>query len=250
MRRLSVLLLALLATPAFPAITRATGNCYLGASASSATSVSRAFTNSVTAGSLLVAVCLMTNTDEAQTVSDGTNTWTSNAIRLWHGNLAVGIQIGYAANAVAGATTVTCSSAAGVNRSIYVCEYAGVATTSPVDGTPVSASSDGTASNPDPGGITSTGGAVFIGAGVLYPAGAATEGVGYTEQVESTAGIGGLQVNIEDQIFSSAQTNQHPKYDNDFNYWPMLGIAFKEASGGGGGAAIPRVQRHRKQMSH
>lgn len=214
------------------AITRATGNAWLENSTSGGTSISRAFVNNVQAGSLLVAMAA-TAANETVTFSDGVNTWVSNAVSVRQGNLSTNIQIGYAVNAAAGATTVTASSASNVNRSIEICEYLGVATSSPVDGTAVTNTADGSTSNPDPGAITSTGGAVFIGAGVLYPTGAATVGTGYTGQIESTA-WGSYQLNVEDQIFATAQTGHHPKYNSNFDYWAMIGIAFKAASGGGG----------------
>lgn len=228
------------------AIARATGNAWLNTSNASSVSVSRAFANSVTAGSLLVAVTSYP-ANQVPTVSDNNgNTWTSALIGQYDGSLVQNIYLSYALNANAGATTVTASGGGNMNRFLGICEYTGAATSSAVDGTPVATS--GTSSNPDPGAITTTTAGVLIGAAVVYPTTGPTAGTNYTRQITVTPS-GLYHVVVEDWITTGAQTDNHPSWATSESYWCALGAAFKEAAGGASAAALA-LPYHARNMAN
>jgi hypothetical protein len=232
------------------AITRPAGNTWLSTNTTNGANLARAFANNVTAGSLLVAVATRLNSETHTFTDTQGNTWTVLDSQD-SGALGSGVVIAYAMNAIAGATTVTVASSTVQARGLYICEYAGVATTSAVDGTPVKANSDaGSPSAVDPGGVTTTGDAVLIGVGYTYPGSDAnTPATNYTKQAEQTYSSF-YNLSIQDWIATGGQSNNHASWTPNRDYWIAFGFAFKTAGGGGGGLAIPIVMHHRRMLSN
>lgn len=202
-------------------------NKYLSATATSATSVSKAVASNVTAGSLLVAIAYFTNVDEVQTFSDNNgNTWHTE-IKAYDSTLAQGIAIGWAANANAGATTIADTSASTINRYIIIAELTGAATTTPVDGTAIAAS--GSSSAPSPGAITTAGAGIVIGAATVTPTTPPTPGTGFTAQFNQTWAQ--YPMTIEDQI-TTASGSYTASYTTSESFWAAMAIAFKAGAGG------------------
>jgi hypothetical protein len=225
------------------AIARASGNAWLDATTSAFASVGKAFANNVTAGSLLVAVEWF-SVNETQTIADNNgNTWTS-VIQQYQTNLSAGITIWYAKNAAAGATTVTASSASTNGRTLLICEYTGADTASPVDGTAVGDQANGSASNPDPGAITTSAAGVLIGAAIVYPTTSPTAGTNYTRQFNATPVWSSYNAVLEDWLTPSAQTNNHPNWATSENYWLALGAGFKQV--GGSASIVPGLTTSRQ----
>ena len=119
---------------------QATGN-----TASGATSVAKAFVSNVTAGSLLVCAVTVYDATKTPTVSDTVNgAWTQ---ALSYSNTSVlnaVTRIFYYPNSAGGACTVTASWSGSASGEIHQAEYAGAATSSPLDQTGTGAASSGT----------------------------------------------------------------------------------------------------------
>jgi hypothetical protein len=203
------------------------------------TSLTRALAQNAAAGSLLVAVSSNTTNETVTFTDNNGNTW--NVITsAFHGSMGLRVTAAYAKNVNAGATTVQVSSATSGFRSLSVAEYTGVDTVNALMGTPVSDQASATASNPDPGGVTGSSAGLYIGCGHVYPTDDPTVGTGYTKRLGTNFGGNTYYFVLEDKIAGSPLTNEHPKYNQNEDYWLMLGFAFKDASGSSGGSK--RVQ--------
>jgi hypothetical protein len=228
------------------AIERAASNTWLTGLTADATSFNKAFAVDVTAGSLLVAVTSIVGNDvgTSATMTDTqSNTWTLAA--TYYMSLLTGtLSVWYAENAAAGATTVTTASSLNQDRFIAICEYKGAATSSPVDGSIAQDFNTSGTVEIDPGPITSTGDAVFIGAAITTSVASVAENTGYTRQYAADPGGAWYPVRIEDAILSGAQTSS-PKWTDTLQYWCAIGVAFKAASGG---ASIVPILNHHRMM--
>lgn len=218
------------------AITRSAGNVWISTrtlSGGGPTYVERTAVSAVAAGDLLVAaVQIMGN--KTCTFSDTVNgAWAGGDVYIPAASGALGARwaIGWFPNSAAGSPTVRATLPDDtVNRTIAWSSYSGVATTSPKDGTEVYA--DGSSDSAmNPGTITSTGDALFIGlAAWSSPAGNPTPAASFTDtQITS----GDYAWAMEDRIVTGANTIA-PSWSNK-TFWRAIGIAFKSAGGGGGG---------------
>jgi hypothetical protein len=211
-------------------------NDWISGVAHPGTSVSKAFGVSTTAGSLLVAVSQVFTNEASPTFSDSKgNTWANGVSRAYDGGMGVKFDLGYALVGVGngGATTVTATGTANVNRDIIIAEFTGAAAASIVDGTAVSAAGS-SSSSMDPGAITTTQTGLVIGAAIYSgPAGTPTPTNGAYAAYNVTTS-GDYTFNICHRITSGALTNEHPSWSAK-DFWLALGIAFKDAGGGGAG---------------
>ena len=218
------------------AIAIVAGNDWIVGTAHPGTSVSKALGVSTTAGSLLVAITQTFTNEAAPTFSDDRgNTWASGVSVAYSGALGCRFDLGYALVGSAGATTITATGTASTNRDIIVAEFTGAASTSVVDGTPVTASGSSTSAM-DPGAITTTTAGVIIGAAIYSsPSGTPTPASGsYTGYNVATSGD--YDFNVCHRITTGALTAEHPSWSSK-DFWMALGIAFKAASGGGASVA-------------
>lgn len=184
-------------------------------------------------GTFLVAAMQIMG-DKVVTFSDSVNgAWPGGNIHEPAANGALGARwaIGWFENSAAGTPVIRGTLPDDtVNRTIRVAAYTGVATTSAKDGTATTANN--TSDSPmNPGSITSTGDALFIGLTCWSsPAGTPTPAASFTAYHDT---LGDYNWSIEDRIVTGAATVA-PSWSNK-TFWQALGIAFKSAGGGGGG---------------
>lgn len=139
----------------------------------------KAYTSSITAGSLLVAaVALETDTATVSSLSDNVNgAWTAvGSLQSLSGFAAS--RVYYLKNAAAGATTVTLTPSAGASV-LAIHEYSGLDTTAPFDAT-VAAQGTSTSAASGSQSLAVTGELVF---GLIYSNRSVTVGSGYTNRV-------------------------------------------------------------------
>jgi hypothetical protein len=194
------------------------------------------FTSNVTVGSLLVMCITSGAADTIASVADTRgNTWTlvsaaASADRsTW---------LYYAANAVAGATTVTVTYTSGQNpdSAMIIREYSGVATTSPLDVSAVG--NDGTAYNQahSTAATSTTTGAsdlVVVAGGVSAASPTYAAGSGYGNLV-SQAGFDLYTSSVmEDQILTAAGAQTGAYSTTSYVRGEAIVAAFKAASAGG-----------------
>lgn len=155
-----------------------------------ATTIAATFPFNVTAGNLIaVAVSWETNVTTTMTCTDTRgNTYTNTAV--WNdATLTQGLSICYTIGGSSGADTVTVTlgSTGGAFRRLVINEYSGVATTSPVDGTPAGVGGIVATTGTDAvtsGSITTTLGGDLIFAAVMdtTSSGTVSPGTGYTQR--------------------------------------------------------------------
>lgn len=166
---------------------QATGN-----TASAATSVAKAFLSNVTAGSLLVCAVTVYDSTKTPTVSDNLNGAWSLAVSYSNTAVLNSItRIYYLPNSAAGVCTVTASWSGTANSEIHQGEYAGAATSSPLDQTGTGGASSGTsatttAMTPSVAGELIWGWCGFISSGSV--------GSGYTQVNNSNGNLSEYQV--------------------------------------------------------
>lgn len=191
----------------------------------------------IAAGTTLVAGVQIIG-DKVPTFSDDVNgAWAGGNIWLPAASGALGARWGLAwfPNSAAGTPTIRATLPDDtVNRSIAIAAYTGLDLTSPIilvggnNGVSAEGSSD---SAMDPGAITSTTDALFIGlAAWSSPAGAATAGASFTGYQITN---GDYEWAIEDRIVTGGAT-VNPSWSNK-TFWKALGIALKAASTGSSG---------------
>lgn len=201
----------------------------------SGTTLAATFGSNVSAGSLVVIGTLITTNISVSGISDGTTAGTSGVAKLYVGGVDGAFELWYYANHAGSKTVFTATwASAETFRWVGASEWAGVATSSPLVGTPASngASGNGTAAttgNLSP--AVSDNGSLYVGHGRVnddpptfadsfaYVPGTSRDGntfefLGY--RIQPTAG---------DLAMAWTQTSGH---------WVAQAASFKPQTGGGG----------------
>ena len=217
-------------TPAYSAATSATFNITTGASAhfvqggdtqvGSGTTASLAFSSANTSGNLIVVYVVWDNPGTV-TVSDtrGNIYTAATARQTWGSNWSA--QAFYASNILGGSNTVKATFGTAIKSFgiVYLHEYSGLATASPVD---VSASAAGTSASMSSGAVTTT-----QANDLLFAAGASantvtTPGTGFTTRL---TGFGNL---TEDRVVTTTGSYAGTATQNASS-WVMQLVAFRVA---------------------
>ncbi len=187
----------------------------------SGTTASLAFPGANTAGNLIVAYVVWDNTGTV-TVSDTKgNTYTAGTARqTWGNNWSA--QVFYASNIAGGSNTVKATFATAITSFgiVYLHEYSGLATASPVD---VSATATGTSASMSSGAVSTT-----SANDLLFAAGASANtvtapGTGFTTRL---TGFGNL---TEDRLAATTGSYAGTATQNGSS-WVMQLLAFRPAS--------------------
>jgi outer membrane protein assembly factor BamB len=190
----------------------------------SGTRASLAFRHANTAGNLIVVYVVWDNADTVK-VSDTTgNTYTAATVRQTFGG-HWSAQVFYASNILGGPDKVTAAFSTSITTFgiVYLHEYSGLATVSPVD---VSASATGTSASMSSGAVTTT-----QADDLLFAAGASdvsvTHGAGFTARLK---GFGNV---TEDRAVTTVGSYAGTAKQNGTT-WAMQLVAFRVASGAPG----------------
>jgi hypothetical protein len=193
------------------------------------------YTSALTPGSFLVGYFSVgANTTIA--VADPTNgSWTLGTPRYW-ANVGYNQVIGYVQNTASSAVTVTTTYGASASfRTMIICEFSGVATSSPVDIASAGKDNSATTGPVDTAFTTLTAGDLIIsGTGADGPP-SITAGSGFTLR-EYNSGSGTA---LEWQVQTSAGSITPAFVLGSAVQATIISTAFKAAAGGGGGAAVP-----------
>jgi outer membrane protein assembly factor BamB len=192
------------------------------------TQASLAFSKSNTSGNLIVVYAIWDNPG-AVTVSDTRgNTYAAASVRQSFGS-NWSAQVFYASGIKAGSNTVTATFGTSIKSFgiVYLHEYSGLASASPVD---VTASAAGTSGAMSSGAVTTT-----QANDLLFAAGASSNtvtkaGTGFTKRL---SGFGNL---TEDRVVTATDAYAGTATQNG-NAWAMQLVAFRAASGGPGPSA-------------
>ncbi len=202
-----------------------------------ATTASKTYPAAVTPGSTLICIAGSVTNDSLSVADTVNGAWTageSNYSAVFGNKL----QWFYFVNTAAGTPTVTVTGTGSVARFIAICEAAGAATASVIDGTSTkNLNESGAGHTPAPGAITTTTAGAVIGFTLYYPAGGITAGSGYTEKFDDLPEPSFYSLGIESQITSAG--SQNPDWSTK-DYSMSFGFALK-AAGGGGGSAIAAI---------
>lgn len=228
------------------AIARVTHSAGWTPATNTGTTVTKAYSTNLTSGSLLVAVIGSLGSSAPDTVissvSDGTQTWTViPGASIGEVGLGRGIAIAYFANNQLTTTpTVTVTSGGSQTWALWLAEYTGVATTTPLEGQAESSQSGAGTVVMSGQTIAVASTALMISAAIYAPAGSGeTAGTGYTRQYDGTpSGLPSYPFAIQDNIAGTG--TQSVAWDgsvNDKTYWAGVAAAFKIAGGASG--ALP-----------
>ena len=195
------------------------------AQVTSGTKASLAFSNANTAGNLIVAYVVWDNPG-AVTVSDTRgNTYTAATTRQnWGNNWSA--QVFYASGIKAGSNTVTATFGTSIKSFgiVYLHEYSGLASVSPVD---VSASAAGSSASMSSGAVTTTQANDLLFAAGVSDNTVTTAGTGFTTRL---TGFGNL---TEDRVATTSGSYAGTATQNGAA-WAMQLVAFRAASGAPG----------------
>jgi outer membrane protein assembly factor BamB len=190
---------------------------------SSGTTASLAFSKANTAGNLIVVYAVWDNPGSAQVSDTLGNTYTAATARQsWGAGGGWSAQVFYAPNVRAGANTVKATFGTAITSFglLYIHEYSGLATASPVD---VSASAAGTPAAMSSGAVTTT-----AASDLLFAAGASdvdvSHGTGFTARL---TGFGNL---TEDRAVTTTGSYAGTA-SQDGSTWVMQLVAFRVATG-------------------
>ena len=184
-------------TPASSAITLTQhGNVDAGTT----TTASLAFNASNTAGNLIAVTIRAGAPNQVFTVTDSSGNSYQKAIEINNGSNDT-LAIYYAPNIAGGPNTVTVSDAIQATLRFTVLEYAGIASSSPLD---VTAAAQGYGTNPSSGSVATTGnGDLLLGAVATGRSPGFNAGSGYTIE-ESVPAAPGTRLIAEDAVQTSA----------------------------------------------
>ncbi len=187
----------------------------------SGTTASLAFSKANTAGNLIAVYVVWDNSGTAKVSDTSGNTYTAATARQsWGNNWSA--QVFYAANILGGANTVKVTFGTAITSFgiMYLHEYSGLATVSPVD---VSASAAGTSASMSSGAVTTT-----QANDLLFAAGASdgsvSKGTGFTSRL---TGFGNL---TEDRAVTTTGSYAGTASQSG-STWAMQLVAFRVASG-------------------
>lgn len=196
----------------------------------SAATIAKAIT--IAPGSVLVVPVLWLSATQTCTVADTLgNTYTAvvaslatNATSTWRGQCFV------CSPATTGATTVTATCSGNNNeRDLWIHEYSGADTSSPLD---VGAAGNANGANPSINIVTVAGGAI-IGA-TAVPVGTATVGATYTSGVSQNGNLS------EDKVGTFAGSVAVPFVDASSSQWVITAVSIKAAAAGGATPTQPK----------
>lgn len=222
---LIALLLELLASTAGATVTfvQGTGN----SSSTSGTTIAVAYGTAPTLHNLLVVSCGHNSDTATVSISDtNTNTW---ATAIGPTTLAGSARTYtfYAADAKAGASTVTCTSSATTSyRTIIINEFSGATNTSPLDVTSGASGSTGTTLNSGSATTTSANELIY---GYLYVGSIATKGASFTNAGVTSDGIVSEYKNVTSTGSYNADGTQSTS-----SIWIAQMATFKDATQPGG----------------
>jgi len=232
-------LLLIAAAPSWAAITFVQGKAFDASSG--------AFPSAVTAGNLLVVVVANTNS-----TNTSANTWhvgdTVNGASSYAGvaSNSLGGHVGvynffYKANTAGGANTVSMGSGSSGVTSIYIAEFSGAATSSPLDATVANA--NGSSSDPTASALTPTvAGDLVVGFAMV--SGSVTSGhyqTGWKDFYGGTTGTVTSDGYMPIWIVDSTTAAETAKWTDSQSTWDAAAISLKASGGGGGTTVIPRM---------
>lgn len=229
------------------AIARATGNIGLNTTApGGSSSVSKAFTNNVASGSLIV-VAAWSSDAVTLSCSDNNGGSYSQIVTRTSGTLGQRTSLFRAFNHSAGATTVTITPSSSSYLGICITEYTGADTSSPDDGNNNGGATS--SSQPNSGDIVTTTAGLVVCAATLEPSTVFPQvaGSGFTAQYNAATSGSLYAHGYEDQITGASGT--YPGiWSANQDVWQCVAMAFKEATGGGGGGGVvPIIQNQFRQ---
>ena len=207
-----------------------------------ATTTSVAFTSANNAGNLLLTAVENNAYVGPLSVSDSAgNTWTSVVGPATDGS-SQAVQLFCAANAKAGANTVTVAGTGGNYVDVVLAEYSGLGTTCATDGTGSATGDSATAAT---GNFSVSSGDLLVVMGIMG-AGGATAGSGFTSRGTDTFSM------MEDQIASGTTANG--TLTGSTHQWAIAGVGFRPGGGaahrpctlstlGAGGCTVPLLVR-------
>ncbi len=192
--------------------------------------LAKAFTSNVTAGSLLVCAVRFGTVGGTYTISDNLNgAWTKDKTQLiaTDGDTVI---VASFPNSAGGAITVTANDGASGNQ-IYlaIAEFSGVATTSPVDGTPAGNNATGTSATSNNVTPTQSGDLIFGACGVAN-SNTFTQGAGFT--FLDDAATGGHLAD-EYQILAGSGATAATFTLGASDEYGCIAVAYKVAGSGG-----------------
>src|SRR5215467_14215891 len=185
------------------------------------TTASLAFSKANTAGNLIAVYVVWDNSGTAKVSDTSGNTYTAATARQSFGN-NWSAQVFYASNIIGGSNTVKVTFGTAITSFgiVYLHEYSGLATASPVD---VSASAAGTSASMSSGAVTTT-----QANDLLFAAGASdgsvSKGTGFTARL---TGFGNL---TEDRVVTTTGSYAGTASQSG-STWAMQLVAFRVASG-------------------
>ena len=191
----------------------------------SGTKATLAFSKANTAGNLIVAYVVWDNPGTASVSDTRGNTYTAATTRQNFGN-NWSAQVFYASGISAGSNTVTATFGTSINSFgiVYLHEYSGLASVSPVD---VSSSGVGSTSLMSSGAVSTTQANDLLFAAGASDSAVTVAGTGFTKRLT------GFDNLTEDRLAPSTGPYEGTATQNG-GVWAMQLVAFKAASGGPG----------------
>lgn len=203
-------------------------------SVAAGTTIAKAYTSNVTAGSVLVALFLWGNATQTGTVSGSLNgAFTAVASSL--ATQASGpfrAEVFYKTGASAGAETVTgTSSGSNSQRELVIYELSGVDIVNIPDS---QVGANGTSTNPTTT-VTTVAQPGWIIAYCAATAGTVTVGSGYTSDLSQNGDLG------QHKAYAATGSTSIPFVDASSSNWLISAAAFREGAGGGGGTVVKNL---------
>lgn len=196
-----------------------------------ATTIARAFSSNVTAGSLIVASIAWDTTNTTSVTCSDTQGNLFTTLTVYNDTTTKqALTVCYAPNAVGGADTVTATfGATSISRRIIISEYTGVATGSPVDVTTGQGGIVGTtgADAITSGTVNTSQGSVLVYGAVEDTSGSTTvtAGTGFTQR--ST--LNGVEMAVQDRILGSAGTTASTNTFGAAHRYDAIVVVFRPA---------------------
>jgi hypothetical protein len=189
------------------------------------------FDNNVAAGSLMVMTFRTDNNGLALstvTSTPGSPTWTRATSQVSETNFV--LDVWYCPNAPSGATTVTATIGGPADQMrMAIAEYSGVATSSPIDGTPISAEDFGSTS--DAGNYTTSVNNAVIHVAIACDgndqADTWTAGTNYTKHDLGTTPTGSDKTMVEYRVVSPGTYATPGNIIGGADSWASIAVAFK-----------------------
>jgi hypothetical protein len=211
----------------------------------SVTSATLAYNSNVTAGSLLPHAVRIGANGRTITVTDDKSNTYNNAWSVLNDGQGNDIQVPYAMNAAAGATTVQVAiSGAAATIRFAIHEYSGIATTSALD--QQTRQTYAASSSPDSGNVTITQADEllfgYVDNGTRSVATAFTQGASYNKREQLVVGTT-LAIGTEDRIVAATGTYSAPFSLTGGAESGGVGIATFKGAGGAVAITYPQLER-------